>query len=113
MKSMMSLIGVLLGVVLMFPAFAMGQTVTIDTDTDATVSLSLDAAAQATYARIKADPNFDAAIIKQLIEDWLTHHQSMYAKADGVDVHDRLEALSATDKAKVMDQLGLCESGSC
>ena len=109
----MKLFSLLFLAALIFPALAFGQTVTITGDTGASVTLDLDATAQTVYARLKANPDFGSRIVEVLVQDWLKHHKQIFTKADGLAVEERLEALSSTDKDKVMDQLALCEAGPC
>jgi hypothetical protein len=73
--------------------------------------MTLTPLGKVTYDRVKAEQG--DRIAEEVINLWLLDHARHYAKEDAEDMNSRLDKLSATDKQKVLDQLNLCEQGSC
>jgi len=109
---MKTLVAVVLAVFLFLaPTSVLAGQVNMTVDTGTVITMTLDQKAADTYARLKADHG--DTIVEQLVQGWMQDHENRYGVSDAKDVSKRMDALTPANKQKVMDQLGLCEAGSC
>ena len=111
---MNSMIAMIMGF-LLIPTLAFSQAdfLSVDTFSDAgsTIIITLTPLGKVTYDRVKAEQG--DRIAEEKINLWLLDYARHYAKEDAENMNQRLKSLSLADKQKVMDQLNLCEQGSC